>query len=403
MKRIVFVSLIGFIVGCSDESPIDSGPPFQITVVSQGGQPVEDAMVEGGIDWDAYQVQTDIAGVATLPGSARDKGATIYKTNSLPTSISRIEPAQYILQETLKQLNFIGNVVGKAVRFAPNEIITLDYGGAYHLYSYDDQSVSETFTVQLHDSAVAIKEIQLFGDTLWFTTHDSGIFVFSIQDPSSPLLLFRVPISGYLGPFAVKDSLVILGDPSNPGPLRVVSYCYSGECPEISRVENYFVRKMTRIGNAIVVLGNSESLPTVFDISNPSSPRLLYNGLEWEYKTGFFFNQQTILTPWYGSGGTNVRLVYKVLNFSDPANPTTGGSFAADSWITGLATDDYAYGNHYNHWATISVLNRDLTSFFVTVGTVSGGIIDGYGGDGVGGAFHPYYVIGNRLWKLIDR
>jgi hypothetical protein len=397
-KTIYFAITILTLVGCNKDNPIDSGQPFQITIHSQAGVPVEGTTVEGGIDWDFYQVQTNAVGVATLPGSARGQRATIYKTNSLPIIVSSIVPSQYTLNETSKKLNLIGSVAGKAIRFRQHELITLDYGGTYHFYSYNDQSVSETFNRHLHDSAVAIRETQLFGDTLWFTTHNSGVFVFSIQNPSSPIFLFRLNVSGYLGPFAVKDSILVLGDQWNPGPLRLMVYYATGECRELSRVQNYFVRKMTRVGNAIISLGNSESLPTVFDISNPSSPRLVYNGLEWEYQTGFFYNRLTILTPRCGSGGNNIRLDYKVLDLSNPVNPTPMSPFTADSWITGVASDSWAFGNYYFHTQTISVLSGSISSSFQTVATVSENTIDG-----IGGAFPPYYLIGNRLWKLVDR
>jgi len=292
----------------------------------------------------------------------------------------------------------IGNVLGKAVRFRQNEIITLDYQGTYRIYSYNDQLVTEIFNQSLSDLATAIREIKLLGDTLWFTTHESGIFAFLIQNQSSPQLLFHLPIPGYLGPFVVKDSILVLGDQWEPGPLRVMVYYPNGEFEKISRVENYFVSKMTIIGNYVILLGNNDSLPTIFDISNPVSPRMVYNGIEWEYQTGFFYNRLTILTPKYGYGGNNIRLDYKVLDLSNPATPTQLNSFSADSWITGIVSDNIAYGNYYYHSQTISVLAGSISDNFHTVATVSEGTIDG-----IGGIYSPYFVIGDRLWRLNDR
>lgn len=398
MKQFIFVIAIVIVTGCDKDNPINSGQPFQITIRSQDGEPVEGATVEGGIDWNFYQVQTNDVGVATLPGSARKQRAIIYKTNFLPNSVSAIEPSRYILNKTLKKLNLIGTVAGNAIKFTQGELITLDYGGTYHLYSYNDQNISEIYSHQLHDSATAIREMQLFGDTLWFTTHNSGVFVFSIQNPSSPVFLFRLSISGYLGPFTVKDSILVLGDPWEPGPLRVMVYNVTGEYQESSRMQNYFVRKMAKIGSAVIVFGNSESLPTVFDISEPSSPRILYNGLEWDYQSGFFYQRLALLTPKYGYGGDNIQLDYKVLDFTRPASPTQMNFFSADSWLTEIVSDSFAIGNYYYHTQTISVLNGSITSNFQTVATVSENTIDG-----VGGACPPYYIIGGRLWKLVDR
>lgn len=292
----------------------------------------------------------------------------------------------------------MGSVDGKAIRFRQNELMTLNYQGTYHLYSYNDQSVTETFQCVLHDSVDAIQKTLLAGDTLWLTTHDSGVFAFSIQNPSSPVFLFRIPVSGYLGPFVVKDSLLILGDPGEPGPLRVMVYRPTGEYRELSRVQNYFVRSMTGIGNAVVLLGNSDCLPTVFDISDPASPALLYNGLEWGYQTGFFYNRLAILTPRTGSGGNIIQLEYKVLDLSNPVSPRPMNPIISDSWITGLASDSIAYGNCYVRYLTINILSGNMQTGFQTVASVSDNTFDG-----VGGAFPPYYVIGNRLWKMVER
>jgi len=399
MKKIILTAVILLgLFACEEENPVENSEPFKITILSQDGKPVVGAIVEGGIDWDFYRVQTNTSGVAVLPGSARNKRAVVYKTNYLPIIVSNILPTSYTLNKTEKRLDLIGTVLGKAVRFRQNEIITLDYQGTYRIYSYNDQLVTEIFNQSLSDLATAIREIKLLGDTLWFTTHESGIFAFLIQNQSSPQLLFHLPIPGYLGPFVVKDSILVLGDQWEPGPLRVMVYYPNGEFEEISRVENYFVSKMTIIGNYVILLGNNDSLPTIFDISNPVSPRMVYNGIEWEYQTGFFYNRLTILTPKYGYGGNNIRLDYKVLDLSNPATPTQLNSFSADSWITGIVSDNIAYGNYYYHSQTISVLAGSISDNFHTVATVSEGTIDG-----IGGIYPPYFVIGDRLWRLNDR
>jgi len=398
VKSFCFIIAILIVTGCGEDGLIDSGEPFQITILSQEGIPVEGATIEGGIDWDFYKVQTDEHGIAVIPGSVRGERATIYKTNFLPRIVSSINPNRYTLTETSKRFSLIGSVSGKAVRFFQDQLITLDYGGTYHLYSYNDQSVSETFNIHLHDSATAIREIQLIGDTLWFTTHNSGVFIFMIGIPSSPAFLFRLPVTGYLGPFVVKDSILVLADQWHPGPLRVIVYHPSGEYEQISSIQNYFVRKMTMINDALIVIGNSESLPTIFDLSNPRLPRVLYNGLEWEYQSGFIHNELVILTPRYGYGSDNISLDYKVLNLSDASNPTSMNPFIADSWITGIAGENWAFGNNYYHSETICVLNGSISSGFQTTATVSENTIDG-----VGGAYPPYYIIGSRLWKLVER
>ncbi len=400
MKRIIFsVFIFAALTGCNDDNILEVQKPFEVKIISQDGQPVEGATIEGGIDWDAYRVITNSDGKAILGEKALKRGAVIYKTNYLPISVSSISQTTYTLRKTEKQLKLIGDVVGKAVRFRQNELITIDYQGNYHLYSYNDQSVTEIFTQHLHDSVNAVPEHQLIGDKLWLATHNNGIFVYSIQNPSSPQLLFSLPVTGYLGPFAVKDSFLVVGDRWNPGPVRFFVFEPNGDFREISRVQNYFVRKITFVGNYLILVGNSDCLPTVFDVTNVFSPRVVFNGLDWEHQTGFFYNQNLILIPYNAYGGDNAILDYKVLDLSNPASPTALNTFSADSWLTGLASDNIAYGNYYYHNQTISLLEGNISSYsFNTVATVSEGTIDG-----IGGAYPPYFIIGNRLWKLVDR
>ena len=80
-----------------------------------------------------------------------------------------------------KKMESIGEVIGKKITFTKNEIITLDYAGNYRVYSYNDQSVMENYTEKLHESATAIRKTIVLGDTLWFSTHESGVFAYLIK------------------------------------------------------------------------------------------------------------------------------------------------------------------------------------------------------------------------------
>lgn len=396
MKRF-FLLMALFIAGCEQNEPNDSEGSFAVTVFSDDSTAVQGATVEGGIDWESYQVQTDEKGVAILPASARGQWSSIYLTNYHPRIISAMTPGRYVLNKTSKKLVPIGNINGMVIRFNPDEIITVEYDGTYRIYAYSGSSASETFRQQLHDSARAVSETLLTGDTLWFTTENAGVFAFSISQPASPAFLFRLKIPGVLGPFTVKDSVMILGDPLKPGPLRIVAFDAMGTYRELSAVYNYFVRQMTHIGNAVVLLGNNDCLPAVFDISNPRLPRLLYNGLEWEYQSGFFDHNHIILTPQYGYGGSSIQIDYKVMDLTDPSNPIIKNPFSADSWIDGLASSNWAYGSYYGHSPTISIMYGNMEIGFKTVATVSERIFTG-----VTGALPPYFVMGNRLWKLTN-
>ncbi len=188
----------------------------------------------------------------------------------------------------------------------------------------------------------------------------------------------------------------MLGNHWEPGPVRVMVFNPNGEFREISRVENYFVRSMKIIQNHVVLLGNDDCLPTIFNISDPYSPTIVYNGLEWEYQNGFFYNNLAILSPRGAWGGSIIRLDYKIVDLNIPSSPTSSRMFTSDSWINGFVSDDFAFGKSYYHSSTISLLEGSNLSRFKTIATIS----EGGTFDGVTGAYPPYFIAGEQLWKL---
>jgi len=379
-------------------TPIDEeedNQTFEVIVLDTTEVPVEGATIEGGIDWGAFASTTNEKGVAILPKKAFKQFARIYKTNYLPLSISGLLDSTYRITHTIKKLNLIGQVEGKAVRFKQDELITLDYIGNYHVYNYNDNSLNEILNVKLNELAIAIRDIKLLGDTLWFSTHNSGIFCYLIENSTSPKFLLRLSIPGYLNAFVIKNSIIVIGEPFEPGPLRVFSFTENGTYKELSSINKYYVKKMKLIGNSVLIMGNNDCLPSVFDISDPSNIKLQYNGLEPDYKDGLFFQNLAILTPQYAYG--NINIDHRVLDFTIPSNPQIKQRISADSWLTDFASPAIALGNYYYHNQTVSILYKGELNRFNTVATVSDGTLRG-----VGGTFPPYYLIGDRLWKLVD-
>ncbi|OYD14151.1 hypothetical protein CH333_08835 [candidate division WOR-3 bacterium JGI_Cruoil_03_44_89] len=391
-KIYLFGVVILLILGC-EEKVVCPKKPFEVTVYTSEGQPIDGAFIEGGFDWEFFRVQTDSEGIAILPGHALGERAVIYKNNYFPQVVRSLSPTQYILTPTPQQFELIGNVAGTAIRFDSGTLLTIEYGGGYHMYSYNDQEITEVAFAQL---PITVKKINLYGDTLWFSTHEDGIYVYTLQNPLQPQQLFHLDISGYLGPFAVKDTILGVGYPYGPGPLRIFSYTTDGQYKELSVIEKYFVKEMTFISNYLILIGNNESLPTVFDLNDPLNPVLVYNGLEWEYKSAFLFGDHLILVPKYGYAIG--RVDYKLLNLSDPANPASTGGFSADSWLIEVVDDSSAAGHYYFHSQSISVLSGSISDSFYTIAIISESALGGFGGGAP-----PYFIIGNQLWKLEDR
>ena len=83
--------------------------PFDVTVLSMGGGPVAGATIEGGIDWEAFEVQTDDDGRARLPHYARAQQACIFRNDYFPLRVEGLAEEIYWLYRTPK--SFTGKII----------------------------------------------------------------------------------------------------------------------------------------------------------------------------------------------------------------------------------------------------------------------------------------------------
>jgi hypothetical protein len=399
-KKLILLSfVILLILGCCDEED-KTGPAeeeFEVKVLSSLMQPVAGATIEGGIDWEHFQVQTDISGIAVLPGYARGQAAIFYRNNFFPRRVDSLSPTIYFITCTPKQFKLIGDIAGWAIRFDAGTLITVDYHGGYHVYSYNDQAIIEIASAEIPK---CIRETQLHGDTLWFSTHDDGIYVYSLENPLNPQQLFHLDIPGYLGSFALKDEIIVVGNPWDRDLLRVYSYNTSGECQEIANFGNCLVVKMAFISDYLIVVNYYDNLPAVFNLQNPAEPYLVYNGVEPDFWSGFLFRNYLILIPLWELIGETTH--YKLVDLSDPTNPLTTGYFSADSRLLEIINDTTAIGRYYSSSQAISVLSGGITWGFKTVAIITDDTFLQSFLHEFEGCAPPYFIIGKRVWKLED-
>lgn len=387
-KNISYLLLIFLLMSCGDREG-----SFEVKVVSPDESPIESAWIEGGFDWTWYRVFTDSNGVALVPGHARSEQATIMKDNFIPLFVERLDTRQYILEPTPQLLRLIGTAEGTAIIFEADNLVTLSYHGDYHVYTYDDQGVVEITTAVLPST---MKQFKLFGDTLWFTTHDDGIYVYSLADVLQPQLLFHLDITGYLDAFAVKDSIVVVCS-SIPGPLRIFTYSPSGQFQELASMSEFIADEMTIRDSYLILVGGEASMPTVFDLTDPVQPILVYNGLEHGAETGLILDTILVVVPEYYSYTTNVSVTYKLVRLTNPANPYFCGVFHADAWLYDIINNEYALGDHVGFYAT-AVLAGNITDGFTTVALITEQSYPSYGG-----SHPPCFLIGGQLWILEPR
>jgi len=394
--------IILLISGCEDNRG-----QFRVKIVSPDLQPVEGATITGGLDWEYFQVQTDSRGIAILPGFALKYDALIYRNNFFPKSVHlalsahTLMPYTYIIEPTPKQFKLIGSVEGWGILFDSETLVTVDYQGGYHVYSYSDQGITEIASAQIPTS---IKDTQLHGDTFWFSTHSDGIYVYSLADPLNPQQLFHLDIPGSLGKFALKDGILVTGTPWYHDPLRIYTYDTSGEFHEIAQFGNYYAKKMAFIDDYFVIFNSYDSLPAVYDFHDPSNPYLVYNGVEPDYWHGFLYKNYLVLVP--KSDLLSEETNYKLIDLSDPTNPTTNGFFSADSRLFKIINDSTAMGRYHGWAEAISILSGNITQGFKTVAISTDNpflpffLLKFHEFEG---CFPPYFIIGEQLWKLEDR
>lgn len=394
---LIMIMLILLYSGCEDSSG-----QFSVKIVTPNRQPVEGVTVEGGLDWEAFQAKTDSRGIAVLPIFALNYDALIYKNNFFPKLIDLTQfptilpPNTYIITPTPERLELIGDVEGWSIQFDQGILVTLDYHGGYHIYSYSNQGISEILFVQFPTSS--IRDTQLRGNTLWFSTHDDGIYVYSLANIFDPQQLYHLNITGYLGEFAINDSVLVVGNPWDREELRVYSYTSSGEIQELSRFGNHYGRNLKFIDNYLLVLDYLDNLPAVYDLNDPENPFLVYSSAESDFSSGFLYENYLILVPKWElvSEKTN----FKIIDLSDPANPSPAGFFYADSQLILIIDENTAIGRYHVWSGATSILRGNIASNFKTTAIVTDNPWAQIFLHKFEGCSFPFFIIGKGLYKL---
>lgn len=373
---------------------------FKVTVSDQFGKPVPKATIYGGIDIETFLVNTDENGIAILPEFASAYLILIFKNNYIPLTDSARSQKNFILQKTSKNLDSIGLVEGEVIRFDEKRIITVDYIGNYRVYEYDSREVKNIFVVQLDSSVLTIKHMELKSDTLWISTHSSGMFAFLLNDIFSPKLLYHFDIEGIIGQFFVRDTILSLIQNQT---LRVLGFNATGAYQELSRVEIDFVssdRNETALHLAIQYLTilSSKGNASVYDISDPYSYKLIYREEGRRYDNAVFYENYLIRVLKPDKHKILQDFKYEILDMSNPASPTMVNSFQSDVFIEGLTSDTSAYGYCIKD-VIFSIAEGNINSSFRSVATA---VKEGYQGliENIAGVNPPYYIFKGGLWRL---
>jgi hypothetical protein len=384
MRRLVVTFALLLVTAACDHGE-DS---FRVRVLTQDNEPVAGAVVSGGIDWDWFRSETNVDGYAEIPDRADGDAATVFKDNFYPTSVEVTPGACYTIAPTPESLRLLGELDGTALRFGPDTLVMVTYEGKYRVYTYGDGGVSLVDSAQLHSP---VRHQLVHGDTFWYATYDSGFCAYSIADLRNPVKLLHVDIEGVLHPFAVKDSYILMGSNSQPGPLRVYLFRPDGSAQLVTLVGDQTVYDIAVLSHYAVTLGWKTDLPVVFDIADIRHPREVHHGVQNDFYGSEFHGNCVVLSygPWRGD-----TTWYGLLDLTDPANPVDLGRFATDSYVDAII-DDTTVVERYEHGGK-SVLKGSLATGFRTTAIVHPATYSGHHG-----GRPPYFLLGGSLWKLV--
>ena len=384
-----------FSLGCDVRSIVETSP-FTVTVRTSEGRPIEGAVIEGGIDWDSFWVETNADGHATLPASAWGVDAWIHLDNHIPRRVVLNRPYRYELAPTPQRLRLLGSVEGQAVLFAPGRVATLDYQGTYHLYAIDGTGVVEIATAEFPSG---VRQARLIGDTLWLGAYDEGVFSYSLADPEHPLEVLHLAIPGINRVFAVRGNMIVVGNDKEVSSLGVYLFEADGTFVEAARFGDFYVAAIDFLDGYLIATGYSKAHPRVYALDDPAHPLLVYENAGPEYWSGLLYGRQYIQIPDPDviSGNT----VYGRLNLTDPALPAEAGTFRADSRLIAMVDGSTAVGYYHVMGSALSVLKGGPATGYWTAAVISED--PHYDLNLFGGCAPPYFVISERLWVLEDR
>jgi len=391
----ILVSVVCAVLSaCSDDKGVLVNNPdgtFDVHVVSgRTKSPVVGAVLRGGEDWDSYVSTTDANGIAILPPQAARWFPTITANNHFPQTELHQVRNEYQLQRTLLHLTQVATVNGSLILQRDGEFSMLDYGGRYDVYRVTADSVYLEHSAQL--APVARGHI-VRNDTLWYATHDSGVFVYDISELRAPRKLMHLEIPGYLWSLCLQDSVLFVANPWDDDNVRAYTWTSSGEYRLVGSFgPKVIVRKL--FIHKGVLFGQFNGAVTAWDISDPGHGVAVFH---WSnpYASDWFQNGDSLVEVPQVSLGDEY-FAYKVLDIHDPLSPVWNGELNSWGVMNGFLADSLAFGKYSDQDALLS-RSSDPDSYYA-----SAVVMPRYEpllGDGFL-ASDRLVVLGGRAWRI---
>lgn len=381
----MFQISILLVFGCGQKTPTKLLSSFKVAVADQNGSPIPGVRIEGGVDWDCFSAVTNEKGEGWLPYKALNQKATLSKTNCFPAQVTLFAGSNYRMTVAPKQVREIGQANGKLIKYDLPFFAMISYSGTYQVVSVSGSGIK---TVADFPMPATYKKIVLHGDSLWFTTHQDGIYAYSLANLQQPQFIRRLYVPGYLGAFDIKDSLLAVGGYDS---LRIYRMHSDGSLTKCFHFDVLYVVDAKFIKDYLVITNYSDCLPCIFDVHSPDSIRLISQTPRSSgYWRALWWGDSLVLGDDLGN--------HQIIDLSEPAIPKGVGTFQTEARIEFIGRD-WAVGSNLNDWSSTTILSLNVGS---NTPVTPQAIISGVFTDelGFGGAFPPYYIVGGKVWKL---
>jgi hypothetical protein len=381
------VVLMSIFLSCTEEES-----DFYVKVIDDKGVPLVGVKIQVYIGYDYYAYYTDNDGRALLPSYAHGERAIFRKDQFFTVTVEELISEEYVLISTPYVLMEIGEVHGTAVRFIADQIITVDWDDEYRVYTYDESGVMEEILLPFPHSPAGCR---FDGDTLWFSSGDGNIYAYDLSDIFNPSLLLQLEVDDPLIAFAHKDSILAVGrnEGNSNQPIRIFSFHSDNTLIELDRIEGFIVNQMFFQSDYLVTLLFSHNFLAVFDLSDPSDIQLShvdYFPRDPEYS--FMWGDTLGLVSDWGHGW----YLHGLIEFTSPFEYNSFAGMIVDGRITQMISDSLAVGIYLDDYQSLCVFEGNYYGF-----RAKAVLSEGYNGHN--GAKPPYFIIGDKLWRLEER
>jgi hypothetical protein len=243
------------------------------------------------------------------------------------------------MDKTPVELQLIGNSDVYAVRFTEDTLIHLDYNGDLVTFLYSETGMTEVARVGL---APLRKQAVLQGSTLWYTTHNDGVYSYNISNPSDPHLLSHLAIEGYLGPIAVSDSRVVVSTYGDQSGIEIHVIGPDNSWTVKTSRGSVYAESLEIRDRFLIIFGRGERAITILSLDDPGNVEEVYSWGNPYFWRAFPYGDSIIFVP-------RVELYYErfshaVLDISDPTTPVWQTHLSSQVQLDGLLNDTLSVG-----------------------------------------------------------